>query len=111
MQGFQLTFFCEQDRRIGHQPVSAWMIDRCRPLGVGGVTVRVDAQALGGEGRLHSAGFFELGDQPMEITVVATPDQADHLLAELQAQQVDLFYVKAAVDFGHIGAGAQERPA
>jgi PII-like signaling protein len=107
MQGYQLTFFCQQDARIGHERVDAWLIALCRSLGIGGITVRADAAGFGSAGRMHSAGFFELGDQPMEITLVASAAQADEVLARLQQQHADLFYLKAAVEFGRTNGAAK----
>jgi hypothetical protein len=53
---------------------------------------------------VHSAHFFELADQPVEVVMAVTEDESARLFARLQAEGVHLFYVKAPVEFGEIGA-------
>jgi hypothetical protein len=52
---------------------------------------------------MHSSHFFELADQPEEITMVVTEDEAERLLKRLLADQLHIFYVKIPVEFGTLG--------
>ncbi len=103
MQGFQVTFFTEENRRHGHKPVPAWLMEVAHALGISGITTLVGAQGMGRDGRLHSAHFIELGDQPVEVTMALTPAQCTALFERLEAEQANLFYVKAPVEFGVVG--------
>jgi hypothetical protein len=52
---------------------------------------------------MHSAHFFELTDQPVEVLVAVTTDQCATLFERLKHENVHLFYVKTAVEFGVSG--------
>ncbi|SFM95617.1 DUF190 domain-containing protein [Nitrosomonas communis] len=39
MQGFQVTFFTQQDRRHGSLPLGEWLLQEARRLGVAGATL------------------------------------------------------------------------
>lgn len=105
MQGYQVTFFTQQDRRHGHQLLHEWLMNLAKSLGIRGSTAIVGAEGYGRHGRFHSAHFFELTDQPIEVVMVMNADQADRLFAQLEAEQVNLFYVKTLVEFGVVGGG------
>ena len=104
MKGFQITFFTQQDRRHHHRPLAEWLMFAALELGVRGATVIAASEGFGMHRRIHSAHFFELADQPQEIVVAATEEEADRLFAFLQKEGVHLFYVKSPVEFGVLGA-------
>ncbi|MBI4995554.1 MAG: DUF190 domain-containing protein, partial [Rhodocyclales bacterium] len=62
---------------------------------------------FGQHGRLHSARFFELADQPQEVVMAATADETARLFERLQLEGVHLFYVKTPVEFGVLGEPAR----
>jgi len=107
MMGYQVTFYSQQGRRIGHKPVQDWLMALCRSLGIEGATTVAGTEGIGRGGKVHSAHFFELADQPLEITMALTEAQCTSLFALLQQQNADLFYVKTAVEFGVVGAPRQ----
>ncbi|HJW57614.1 MAG TPA: DUF190 domain-containing protein, partial [Burkholderiaceae bacterium] len=53
--------------------------------------------------RIHSAHFFEVADQPVEVTMVVTEEEAGRLFALLIEEKTQMFFVKAPVEFGTIG--------
>jgi hypothetical protein len=55
---------------------------------------------------MHSAHFFELSDQPVEVLVAVTSEQSTRLFERLRAEKVHLFYVKTPVEFGVLGVDA-----
>ena len=61
------------------------------------------AEGVDHTGRWHSAHFFDLADQPVEVTMAMTEDQAANLFAKIEQEKVQVFYVKAAVEFGTVG--------
>lgn len=107
MQGYQLEFFMEQNERHGHQTVYEWLIDAARAHGIRGATVFMGALGFGHHRRLHSAHFFEMGDQPVEVTMVVSQQEADWLFALMAQEKVSMFYVKLPVEFGVIGAAGE----
>lgn len=104
MQGFQLTFFTQQDHKHAGLPLAEWLLQEARRMGISGATVIAAQEGFGHSHRLHSARFFELADQPIEITMALSADQADRLFARLGELKLQLFYVKSAVEFGTTGA-------
>ena len=104
MNGFQLTFFTVEGRRHGQVPMGRWLTDTARALGVTGATLTTGVEGIGRNGRLHSAHFFELTDQPVEVTMVVDAAQCERLFATLEREQANVFYAKTPVEFGVIGA-------
>jgi len=103
MQGFQLTFFTQQDRKHEGKPLAHWLVEVARNMGIGGATLIAASEGFGQHRKLHSVHFFELTDQPMEVVMAVTAQECDALFARLQAEKVHLFYCKTPVEFGSIG--------
>ncbi|KAA0911119.1 DUF190 domain-containing protein [Pusillimonas sp. ANT_WB101] len=104
MTGYQVTFFTQQDRHHGHHPLHQWLMELLRTMGIRGATMTAAQEGLGIHHKLHSARFFDLADQPIEITVVLTNAECDDLMARLRAEaDLHLFYAKSPVEFGVIG--------
>ena len=104
MKGFQVTFFTQQGRRHGNHPIHPWLIEVGKSLGIKGVTTVIGAEGVGREGRLHSQHFFELADQPIEVTMALTEEQSTAIFDYLEQARADLFYVRTAVEFGRVGS-------
>lgn len=107
MQGYQITFFTQQDKRHHHKPLAEWLLMTARELGVRGGTVVAASEGFGQHRRIHSAHFFELADQPQEIIFAATQEETDRLFEFLKKEGVHLFYVKAPVQFGVLGEASE----
>ena len=103
MQGYQITFFTQQDRRHEGRHVADWLLEAARSLGIGGATVIAGAEGFGQHRHIHSARFFELADQPVEVTMVASEGETDKLFAHLRAHRLHVFYARSPVEFGTIG--------
>jgi len=103
MDGYLLTLFTHQDRRHAHRPLHEWLLDAARGLGLRGGTVVPGAESFGHDGRRHSAHFFELADQPVEVQLALTTDQLQDFFALLARERVEVFYVTTRVEFGTTG--------
>jgi PII-like signaling protein len=103
MNGYQVTFFTQQDRRHHGKPLADWLVHLAGELGLRGATVIPGCEGVGQHHRIHSAHFFELADQPLSVVMAVTSDEADRLFDRLRADGVHLFYVKTPVEFGVIG--------
>ncbi len=106
MNGYQLTFFTQQDRTYHGKPLGHWLLEFAREKGVAGATLYGGAEGFGVNGRVHSAHFFELADQPMEVVMAVEESKAAELLGALEQEEVEVFYVKVPVEFGRVGARA-----
>ncbi len=103
MDGYQITFFTQQDKRHDGKPLADWLVHLAKELDLRGATLIPAGEGFGHRGRLHSAHFFELSDQPVEVVMAVTAEEAKRLFARLEDEGVHLFYVKTAVEFGTIG--------
>ncbi|WP_428424952.1 DUF190 domain-containing protein [Methylibium sp.] len=106
MKGYQVTFFLQQDRRHGRQQMHEWLMQTAKSLGIRGSTAVMAAEGYGHSGKRHSMHFFELADQPIEVTIAMDEGQAQALFEVLEREKANLFYVKSVVEFGTVG-GAQ----
>ena len=103
MNGYQITFFTQQNRRHHGKPLGDWLVHLAQEMGLRGATLIAGSEGFGHHGRIHSAHFFELTDQPLEVLMAATEAEAERLFARLRAEGVSLFYVKMPVEFGTLG--------
>ena len=103
MNGYQLTFFTQQDRRHHGQSLGHWLVEAAQKMGIRGATLIAAAEGFGHRGRFHSAHFFELADQPLEVVMAVTEDESNRLFEKLREERVKLFYIKALIEFGALG--------
>lgn len=106
MNGYQVSFFMQQDRRHGHRQMHEWLMQTAKSLGIHGSTAIMAAEGYDHTGKRHSMHFFELADQPIEVTIAMTDEQTRLLFERLEREKVNLFYVKSVVEFGTVGATA-----
>ena len=103
MKGYMLTFFTQQDKRHAHKPLAEWLMLAARDLGIRGATIVAASEGYGHHRRIHSAHFFELADQPQEIVMAVTDDEAGRLFELIEQEGVHVFYAKSEVEFGVFG--------
>ena len=103
MQGYQLTFFTQQDHKHRGQSLAHWLVEEARAMGIGGATLVAASEGFGHRRRIHSAHFIELADQPVEVVMAVTAEEADQLFARLRAEKVRFFYTKLPIEFGVTG--------
>jgi len=108
MQGYQLTFFTQQDRKHGRFPMADWLLEEARKMGIGGATLITATEGFGHQRKLHSAHFFELADQPVEVTIALTEADAERLFQRLRDEKINVFYVKTPIEFGMTGEIAEK---
>lgn len=103
MNGYQITFFTHQDKRHKGKPIGDWLVHLAREMGLRGATLLAGGEGFGHHRRIHSAHFFELADQPVEVMIAVTTEESERLFEKLKAEDVHLFYVKTPVEFGVLG--------
>lgn len=103
MNGYQLSFFTQQDRKHGNHSLAHWLLDEARKLGICGATLFAGSKGFGHDRKIHSTHFFELADQPIEVTMAVSSTDAERLFARLQVEGVNIFYVKTPIEFGMTG--------
>lgn len=103
MNGYQITFFTQQDRLIGNLPAGQWLLQEARRLGLRGATLSGAVEGLGHDGVIHAINLFDLSDQPVQVTLVATEAEAEMFFEHLTQRRVQVFYVKVTAEFGTLG--------
>lgn len=105
MHGYQLTFFTQQSRRHSGLPLAEWLLQEARKLGIRGATLTAATQGFGHDGKLHSAHFFELSDQPIEVIMALSEADAERMFTRLHEEGINVFYVKTPIEYGMSGEG------
>ena len=103
MRGYEITFFTHEDCFHGSTQMSDWLMLSALNLGLRGATVVTGSEGYGHNRHVHSARLFEPADNPQEIVMIVSKEEANHLFAHLQEEDVHLFYVKKSVEFGMLG--------
>ena len=107
MHGYQINFLTVQGHRHKGRSVGDWLVHVAMDLGIRGATLIAGTEGFGKHRRIHSAHFFELTDQPIEVVMAVTTEEADRLFERLRAEGVHVFYVKTPVEFGVLGESAE----
>lgn len=100
--GYQLTFFTLQSRRFNGISIADWLEDIAEQAGITGVTVTNASKGLGHDGIWHSASFFELSDQPIEIIMISDEQSCLTFFTLLEVHNPNIFYTKIAIEYGNI---------
>ena len=103
MNGYQITFFTQQNRRHHGKQIGDWLVQLAKQMGLGGATMFSGVEGVGRHHRIHSAHFFDLADQPVEVVMAVSAEECERLFARLREEEVHLFYVKSSIEFGMLG--------
>jgi uncharacterized protein len=98
--GFQLTFFTQQDHCHQGKSLAHWLIEEARSMGIGGATIIAASEGFGHHRRLHAMHLFSLAEQPLEVLMAVTADEAERLFEKLKVEKIRVFYSKTPVEFG-----------
>jgi len=102
MNGRQIIFFTQQDKRHHAKPLADWLVHLARKIGLPGATLIAGSKGFDRH-RRHSARFYTLAQRLQDIQIAVTGDDADRLFERLEAERMHLFHVKSAVEFGALG--------
>lgn len=100
MNGYQLLFFTQQDRKHDGKPLGEWLVQEAKRLEIQGATLITASEGFGHQGKLHSSRFFELADQPVEILMAVSEAEAERLFLRLREEKIKMFYVKTPIEYG-----------
>ena len=103
MKGTYLVLFVPEGRSHHGTLLYEWLLQQARRLGLqGGMAFKAIA-GFGRHGHLQADHFIELaGDLPVELTFMATDEEAERLLAFIKGEGLSLFYVRMSAECGVI---------
>src|SRR5688500_4227358 len=103
MQGICLKFYTSEFREHQGILLYEWLLERAKKCGFDGGTATRAIAGYGRHGVLHEETFLELAaDLPVEVSFVLSEEEAEGFLKLLQAENIDLFYVKFPVEHGFL---------
>ena len=101
MQSVYLKFYVTEKQRHNGALLYEWLLEEAKRLGLPGGSAFRAISGFGRHGRLHEESFFELaGELPLQVEFVLNTALADKLLDALRPHQLNLFYVRYAVESG-----------
>lgn len=99
-----LSFFVQEDRTHHGQLLYEWLLRQARQMGLSGGSAVKAVAGFGRHGLIHADHFFELaGDLPVEVSFVASAEEADRLVAAVTKAGLSLFWVRWPVECGVTG--------
>jgi PII-like signaling protein len=105
MEGIFLKFYVSEYREHNGILLFEWLLERAKKCGFHGGTAMRAVAGFGRHGILHEETFLELAaDLPVEVSFVLSKDEAQHFVDLLEAENIDLFYVKFPVEYGFLPA-------
>ena len=103
MDGIFLKFYVSEFREHQGILLFEWLLERAKKSGCNGGTAIRAIAGFGRHGILHEETFLELAaDLPVEVSFVLSKEEAEGFLKLLQAENIDLFYVKFPVEYGFL---------
>lgn len=98
-----LTFYVSEKQHHGGMPRYEWLLEEARELGIHGGSAFRAIAGFGRHGRLREDTFFELaGELAVKVEFILEDAIAEQLLQRVRAQNLEIFYVRHAVQSGVI---------
>ncbi|MDD2358529.1 MAG: DUF190 domain-containing protein [Thiovulaceae bacterium] len=100
MDGYRLVFSTIRGRKHDNLQVHEWLIAKAKEIGIEGVTVIAALEGYGKNKTLHSADYFELVDEPLEVIILTDEKKCDLLFRIIKEDNLNIFYSKSKAEFG-----------
>ncbi|HEY5993961.1 MAG TPA: DUF190 domain-containing protein [Gallionellaceae bacterium] len=103
MQNVYLKFYVTEKQRHEGALLHDWLLEQAKKLGIPGGSAFRAIAGYGRHGHLHEETFFELaGELPVQVEFVLSLDKADALMRTIHPYNLNLYYVRYAVESGVI---------
>ncbi|CAM5214220.1 PII-like signaling protein OS=Castellaniella defragrans OX=75697 GN=HNR28_000581 PE=3 SV=1 [Castellaniella defragrans] len=99
MKGYEITFMAPRSRRHHGELVLDAVLRIAKTLGINRHTRRTDTESVGENDRSHSAHFFELADEPEELTFMLEDGKSDELMHAVEAAGLQVFCIRQPVEY------------
>lgn len=99
----QLTFYVSEKQHHAGKLLYEWLLEEARSLGIHGGSAFRAIAGFGRHGRMHEETFFELaGELSVKVEFILDDTLADKLVEKVRGQNMNVFYVRHAVQSGVI---------
>lgn len=103
MQGVILKFYVSEYREHNGILLYEWLLEHAKKYGIHGGTAMRAIAGFGRRGVLHEETFLEFAsDLPVEVGFALDEEEAVRFIGLLQAEKLDLFYVKFPAEHGFL---------
>jgi PII-like signaling protein len=100
MQGYLITFYTVNNRMVEGAPIVDWLLTLVDELKLTGATVNGSLMGRDASPVVHRLTIFDDQDQPVQIRMVLTAEEAERVLSHITEHNIRIFYTKAEVEFG-----------
>ncbi|SPJ32467.1 DUF190 domain-containing protein [Kushneria phyllosphaerae] len=100
--GYEVIFIVTESSRYNGKRIYDLVTETAGELGITRMTRRSDVEGVGEDGRLHSAHFFELADQPIELMYAMGEEEADRFITAVEDTGAPVFCICRPVHFGQL---------
>jgi len=97
----QITFYVTEKQHHAGMPLYEWLLEEAKALGIHGGSAFRAIAGFGRHGRLHEDTFFELaGELAVKVEFILDDKLAEQIMQRVRAQNLNVFYVRYAVQSG-----------
>ncbi len=108
MKGTYLKFYVHEHRQHHHILLYEWLLEQAKKMGIHGGSAFRAIAGFGRHGILHEDHFFELaGNLPVEVVFMVDDSEAERLLDLIRRENVQVFYVRIAAEYGVLNGDGQ----
>ncbi|MCP5157816.1 MAG: DUF190 domain-containing protein [Gammaproteobacteria bacterium] len=101
MEGSFLRFYLRENQRHHGRLLWEWLLEQANRMEIRGGSAFRAMAGFGRHHHLHEDHFFELaGTLTVEVEFIVTDNEAQQLLALLQAEKIRVFYAQIPARFG-----------
>jgi PII-like signaling protein len=96
-----LDFYVAEKEHHEGMPLYEWLLEEGRAIGIPGGSAFRAIAGFGRHGTMHEDTFFELaGELAVKVEFIVDDEHADKLLGVLHEQNMNIFYLRSAVQAG-----------
>jgi len=100
MDGYRIVFSTLRSREYDGKYLYEWLMEKAKLIDIEGVTVINASEGYGRDKNIHSANFFELAGQPIEIIMLTSEDKCEKLFDLISKAGISILYSKTKTEFG-----------
>jgi len=110
MNGFQLKFYMQENRKHHGILLYEWLIEKAKEMKIHGGSVFRAIAGFGRHGIIHEEHFFENSSNiSLETTFILTEEECSNFISMLKNENLNIFFVKIPVEFGILNGDKKQQ--